>query len=160
MLVGWGGNNGSTLTGGVIANREWVHSFLHCDVKFLWYLWPLIVANSLFHSLQLCFFFFGEYAIVFLKRMFHFRFHFFMQFWINLRCGYLFMILRGISWATKDKVQRANYFGSLTQASSIRVGSYNGEEIYAPFKSMLPMVYISSKTRKESLIFVLEVVYF
>ncbi|KAL0431986.1 UNVERIFIED_CONTAM: Inositol-3-phosphate synthase [Sesamum radiatum] len=67
MLVGWGGNNGSTLTGGVIANRE------------------------------------------------------------------------GISWATKDKVQQANYFGSLTQASSIRVGSFNGEEIYAPFKSLLPM---------------------
>ncbi|XP_042028847.1 inositol-3-phosphate synthase [Salvia splendens] len=68
MLVGWGGNNGSTLTAGVIANRE------------------------------------------------------------------------GISWATKDKVQQANYFGSLTQASSIRVGSFNGEEIYAPFKSLLPMV--------------------
>ncbi|CAN6484750.1 unnamed protein product [Victoria cruziana] len=68
MLVGWGGNNGSTLTAGVIANRE------------------------------------------------------------------------GISWATKDNIQRANYFGSLTQASSIRVGSYNGEEIYAPFKSLLPMV--------------------
>ncbi|KAE8693261.1 Inositol-3-phosphate synthase [Hibiscus syriacus] len=67
MLVGWGGNNGSTLTGGVIANKE------------------------------------------------------------------------GISWATKDKVQQANYFGSLTQASTIRVGSYNGEEIFAPFKS-LPMV--------------------
>ncbi|KAK8921615.1 hypothetical protein KSP39_PZI020708 [Platanthera zijinensis] len=68
MLVGWGGNNGSTLTAGVIANRE------------------------------------------------------------------------GISWATKDNVQQANYFGSLTQASTIRVGSYNGEEIYAPFKSLLPMV--------------------
>ncbi|MBA0618493.1 hypothetical protein Godav_027832 [Gossypium davidsonii] len=68
MLVGWGGNNGSTLTGGVIANR-----------------------------------------------------------W-------------GVSWATKDKVQQANYFGSLTQASTVRVGSYNGEEIYAPFKSLLPMV--------------------
>nr|P42802.1 RecName: Full=Inositol-3-phosphate synthase; Short=MIP synthase; AltName: Full=Myo-inositol 1-phosphate synthase; Short=IPS; Short=MI-1-P synthase [Citrus x paradisi]CAA83565.1 INO1 [Citrus x paradisi] len=68
MLVGWGGNNGSTLTGGVIANRE------------------------------------------------------------------------GICWATKDTVQQANYFGSLTQASAIRVGSYNGEEIYAPFKSILPMV--------------------
>ncbi|KAH6760181.1 myo-inositol-1-phosphate synthase 3 [Perilla frutescens var. hirtella] len=68
LLVGWGGNNGSTLTAGVIANRE------------------------------------------------------------------------GISWATKDKVQQANYFGSLTQASSIRVGSFNGEEIYAPFKSLLPMV--------------------
>nr|AAP74579.1 inositol 1-phosphate synthase [Oryza coarctata] len=68
MLVGWGGNNGSTLTAGVIASRE------------------------------------------------------------------------GISWATKDKVQQANYYGSLTQASTIRVGSYNGEEIYAPFKSLLPMV--------------------
>lgn len=68
MLVGWAGNNGSTLTAGVIANRE------------------------------------------------------------------------GISWATKDKVQQANYFGSLTQASTIRVGSFNGEEIYAPFKSLLPMV--------------------
>ncbi|KAL0909667.1 hypothetical protein M5K25_020555 [Dendrobium thyrsiflorum] len=68
MLVGWGGNNGSTLTAAVIANRE------------------------------------------------------------------------GISWATKDNVQQANYFGSLTQASTIRVGSFNGEEIYAPFKSLLPMV--------------------
>uniref|UniRef100_A0A1D1XRA0 Inositol-3-phosphate synthase n=1 Tax=Anthurium amnicola TaxID=1678845 RepID=A0A1D1XRA0_9ARAE len=68
MLVGWGGNNGSTLTAGVIANRE------------------------------------------------------------------------GISWVTKDKVQLANYYGSLTQASTIRVGSFNGEEIYAPFKSLLPMV--------------------
>jgi myo-inositol-1-phosphate synthase len=68
MLVGWGGNNGSTLTGGVIANRE------------------------------------------------------------------------GISWATKDKIQQANYFGSLTQASAIRVGSFQGEEIHAPFKSLLPMV--------------------
>lgn len=52
----------------------------------------------------------------------------------------IYFFVRGISWATKDKVQQANYFGSLTQASSIRVGSYNGEEIYAPFKSLLPMV--------------------
>ena len=44
---------------------------------------------------------------------------------------------RGISWATKDKIQQANYFGSLTQASSIRVGSYNGEEIYAPLQEPL-----------------------
>jgi len=51
------------------------------------------------------------------------------------------MILRGISWATKDKIQQANYFGSLTQASAIRVGSFQGEEIYAPFKTLLPMVY-------------------
>jgi len=55
-----------------------------------------------------------------------------------------YMILRGISWATKDKIQQANYFGSLTQASAIRVGSYQGEEIYAPFKSLLPMVFYHS----------------
>lgn len=53
-----------------------------------------------------------------------------------------YMIFRGISWATKDKIQQANYFGSLTQASAIRVGSFQGEEFYAPFKSLLPMVYI------------------
>ena len=51
-----------------------------------------------------------------------------------------FFVIRGISWPTKDKIQQANYFGSLTQASAIRVGSFNGEEIYAPFKSLLPMV--------------------
>eukprot|EP00249_Psilotum_nudum_P013746 c24485_g1_i1 orf=215-1747(+) len=68
MLIGWGGNNGSTLTAAVIANKE------------------------------------------------------------------------GISWITKDGVQQPNYFGSLTQASTCRIGSFNGEEIYTPFKSLLPMV--------------------
>jgi myo-inositol-1-phosphate synthase len=47
---------------------------------------------------------------------------------------------RGISWSTKEKVHNANYFGSLTQASTVRVGSYNGEEVYVPFKSLVPMV--------------------
>ncbi|CAK9863921.1 unnamed protein product [Sphagnum jensenii] len=68
MLVGWGGNNGSTLTAGIISNRE------------------------------------------------------------------------GISWVTKDGVQHANYFGSLTQASTCRIGTFSREEIYVPFKSLLPMV--------------------
>ncbi|GBG72451.1 hypothetical protein CBR_g12025 [Chara braunii] len=68
MLVGWGGNNGSTLTGGIIANRE------------------------------------------------------------------------GISWVTKHGIQRANYYGSLTQASTCRIGAFRGEEIYVPFRSLLPMV--------------------
>ncbi|PPD98947.1 hypothetical protein GOBAR_DD04033 [Gossypium barbadense] len=61
-------------------------------------------------------------------------------FWVSFSGIWVMDILRGVSWATKDKVQQANYFGSLTQASTIRVGSYNGEEIYAPFKSLLPMV--------------------
>eukprot|EP00475_Leptophrys_vorax_P025073 TRINITY_DN34990_c0_g1_i1.p1 TRINITY_DN34990_c0_g1~~TRINITY_DN34990_c0_g1_i1.p1 ORF type:complete len:511 (-),score=61.61 TRINITY_DN34990_c0_g1_i1:160-1692(-) len=68
MLVGWGGNNGSTLTAGVIANRE------------------------------------------------------------------------GISWLTKDGIKVANYFGSVTQASTVRIGSFKGEEVHVPFKSLLPMV--------------------
>lgn len=36
MLVGWGGNNGSTLTGGVIANRELVsYIFDLCFIFFV-----------------------------------------------------------------------------------------------------------------------------
>merc|ERR1719389_581832 len=68
MLVGWGGNNGSTLTAGLIANKE------------------------------------------------------------------------GITWHTKEGVRGANYWGSLTQAATCRVGSYKGEEVNVPFKSLLPMV--------------------
>lgn len=68
MLVGWGGNNGTTVTAGIIANRE------------------------------------------------------------------------GISWRTKDGIKQPNYWGSLTQASTCRVGSFNGEEVYVPFSKLLPMV--------------------
>ncbi|KAG4991010.1 hypothetical protein JHK87_024467 [Glycine soja] len=57
-------------------------------------------------------------------------------------------VIQGISWATKDKIQQANYFGSLTQASTIRVRSFQGEEIYAPFKSLLPMVFANPSGRK------------
>ena len=68
MLVGLGGNNGSTLVGGVIANRE------------------------------------------------------------------------GITWKTKEGVRAPNYFGSLTQSSTCRVGSVKGQEVFTPFKTLLPMV--------------------
>jgi len=68
MLVGWGGNNGTTVTGGVIANRE--------------------------------------------KMM----------------------------WRTKRGTQEANYFGSLTQASTVRLGMCDGQECFVPFKKLLPMV--------------------
>jgi myo-inositol-1-phosphate synthase len=46
----------------------------------------------------------------------------------------------GITWNTKDGLKSPNYFGSLTQASTLRVGSFEGEEVYVPFKSLLPMV--------------------
>ncbi|KAG1676327.1 hypothetical protein FOA52_001122 [Chlamydomonas sp. UWO 241] len=68
MLVGLGGNNGTTLVGGVLANKH------------------------------------------------------------------------GITWMTKEGVKAPNYFGSLTQASTVRVGNFEGEEVYVPFKSLLPMV--------------------
>ncbi|GIL73127.1 hypothetical protein Vretimale_4734 [Volvox reticuliferus] len=68
MLVGWGGNNGTTLTAGILANKH------------------------------------------------------------------------GITWMTKDGLKKPNFYGSLTQAATVRVGNYEGEEVYAPFKALLPMV--------------------
>lgn len=41
---------------------------------------------------------------------------------------------------TKDGLQKPNYYGSLTQAATCRVGNYKGEEIHVPFSSLLPMV--------------------
>ena len=67
MLVGLGGNNGTTLMGGVVANRE------------------------------------------------------------------------GITWKTKEGIRAPDYFGSLTQSATCRVGAVGGEEVFTPFKSLLPM---------------------
>jgi len=69
MLVGWGGNNGSTVTAGVLANKN------------------------------------------------------------------------NISWNTKAGPQQPNYFGSLTQSSTVRIGNADGKEVYVPFSSVLPMVH-------------------
>lgn len=69
MLVGWGGNNGSTVTGGIIANQK------------------------------------------------------------------------KLQWLTKEGKRDADYLGSLTQASTVRLGLNDfGESVYIPFKNMLPMV--------------------
>lgn len=69
MLVGWGGNNGSTFTAGIIANKE------------------------------------------------------------------------KMTWQTKSGVKSANYYGSLVQSSTVRVGSNpNGEDVYIPMKDLLPTV--------------------
>jgi len=69
MIVGLGGNNGSTFMAGVLANRE------------------------------------------------------------------------GLTWRTKDGVKTPNYYGSLTQASTLRLGTTEtGEDVYVPFKNILPMV--------------------
>lgn len=69
MLVGWGGNNGTTVTSGIIANRE------------------------------------------------------------------------GITWRTAKGVQHPDYFGSLTQASTLRIGAMEGQDMFIPFNQILPMVH-------------------
>ncbi|CAD7946081.1 unnamed protein product [Amoebophrya sp. A120] len=69
MLVGWGGNNGTTVTAGILANKH------------------------------------------------------------------------NITWKTKKGLQKPNYWGSLTQASTIRVGNFEGEECFVPFNKLLPMVH-------------------
>jgi myo-inositol-1-phosphate synthase len=69
MLVGWGGNNGSTCTAGILANRQ------------------------------------------------------------NLK------------WRTKEGEKSANYFGSLTQASTVQLGTNaSGEAVHVPLKNLMPMV--------------------
>lgn len=46
----------------------------------------------------------------------------------------------GLSWRTKDKVQQANYYGSITQASTVSLGSGPQGEVHVPLKDLLPMV--------------------
>lgn len=41
---------------------------------------------------------------------------------------------------TKEGLRKPNYWGSLTQASTCRVGNFKGEEVYVPFNKLLPMV--------------------
>ena len=70
MLVGWGGNNGSTCTAGILANKN------------------------------------------------------------------------AMEWETKEGKHKANYFGSLTQASTCKLGGTGAghSDVYVPFSSLLPMV--------------------
>lgn len=41
---------------------------------------------------------------------------------------------------SKRGVQKPNYFGSITQASTVKVGNLKNKEIYSPMKDVLPMV--------------------
>lgn len=69
MLVGWGGNNGSTITAALEANRN------------------------------------------------------------------------KLEWRTKNGMQKANWFGSITQASTVLLGSdSDGKDVYVPMNRLVPMV--------------------
>jgi len=53
----------------------------------------------------------------------------------------MYIFCRGLSWRTRQGVQHANYFGSLTQASTVRLGrDASGKDVYIPFSKILPMV--------------------
>jgi myo-inositol-1-phosphate synthase len=69
LIVGWGGNNGTTVTAGILANKM------------------------------------------------------------------------GLTWQTKAGEQTADYIGSLTQSSTVRLGSAAGRDVYVPFSSLLPCVH-------------------
>ena len=68
MLVGWGGNNGSTFTAGILANKLGTH------------------------------------------------------------------------WLTKYGEQKPNYYGSITQCSTTKIGNNKSTEIFLPLKDILPLV--------------------
>lgn len=47
----------------------------------------------------------------------------------------------GYTWETKSGVKAPNWFGSITQASTIRVGmDESGKDVYVPLKSLVPMI--------------------
>jgi len=47
-----------------------------------------------------------------------------------------------ISWRTKNGIQQPNYFGSITQASTVRIGTnpQTGEDVFVQLRNVLPMV--------------------
>jgi myo-inositol-1-phosphate synthase len=45
-----------------------------------------------------------------------------------------------ITWYKKSKLIESNYFGSVTQASTIRIGTTESGPVFIPFKKILPMV--------------------
>lgn len=88
MLVGWGGNNGSTITAALEANRN------------------------------------------------------------------------QLEWRTKDGIQRANWFGSVTQASTILLGNDSqSNEIYVPFNHILPMVNPNDIGMRAIFLLILSILY-
>lgn len=45
-----------------------------------------------------------------------------------------------ITWMNKRGLQKPNYYGSITQCSTIKVGVFENQEVYEPMNKILPMV--------------------
>ena len=47
----------------------------------------------------------------------------------------------GLTWETKEGTQKANYWGSVMMASTVKLGNdARGNSVYTPMRNMLPMV--------------------
>lgn len=46
----------------------------------------------------------------------------------------------GLEWNTKEGLQKANYYGSITQASTVPIGNDGPTIVHAPLYALLPMV--------------------
>lgn len=46
-----------------------------------------------------------------------------------------------VTWQTKHGLQKPDYFGSITQSSTVHVASAGSEEIYVAMNQVLPMVH-------------------
>lgn len=45
-----------------------------------------------------------------------------------------------VTWETREGVMHPNYYGSVTQASTVKIGMMEGQEVYAPLGNVVPMV--------------------
>jgi len=45
-----------------------------------------------------------------------------------------------MQWNTRNGIQKANYYGSITQSSTVHLGWDGKEQIYVPFSKILPLV--------------------
>ncbi|CAI5441797.1 unnamed protein product [Caenorhabditis angaria] len=54
--------------------------------------------------------------------------------------GSIFANQYGMTWRTKEGINKANYFGSITQSSTVHLGFDGNEQVYVPFKDIVPIL--------------------
>ncbi|VDL75733.1 unnamed protein product [Nippostrongylus brasiliensis] len=54
--------------------------------------------------------------------------------------GAIFANKKQMTWRTKEGVQTANYFGSVTQSATVHLGWDGQQQIHVPFKEILPIL--------------------
>ncbi|KAK6044024.1 inositol-3-phosphate synthase [Cooperia oncophora] len=54
--------------------------------------------------------------------------------------GAIFANKKHMTWRTKEGIQTANYFGSVTQSSTVHLGWDGQQQIHVPFKDIIPIL--------------------